>query len=461
MDNDDKVDQPEVISVADLTDGLTVTARTETVAPSTPTPTRIVAHRAGPARTRNNPKSFGHIDADGNAFLHTPEGQRPIGQWVAGTVDQGYEFFGVKYEDLAVEIDLATKRLADGKGTAEQAATALTHVRQALESPIFMGDITALIDMCTNLETLIDRAREQELERKRAVKNAAREKRELIISEAEKLADSTSWKSTGERFAELLDEWKSAPRVDRPFEQAMWRRFSTARTTFDKARRTHFAQRDSTRREAVAEKEKLIAEATALATSTDWAETSRELRRLMERWKKTGNAGRKSEDALWQRFREAQDSFFKARDAANARKDVEFQANLAAKEELVSEAENLLPIGDIAKAKKSLRSISERWDAIGHVPRGDRDRIESRLRKVEDAVRTGDQDTWRRSNPETRARASDTADKFRDALSKAQRDRAKAHESNDQTKVAEADARIASMEALLAAAEGALAEFSS
>ncbi len=58
-------------------------------------------------------------------------------------------------------------------------------------------------------------------------------------------------------------------------------------------------------------------------------------------------------------------------------------SNLAAKEALATEAEALLPVGDLASAKASLRDIQERWEKIGHVPRADKERIEGRLRRVE------------------------------------------------------------------------------
>lgn len=495
MSNDDGVDESTgadgvtapAVTAADLTGNLAITAPvdrpgiaaaapTPAISPApvpasipaaktpqalpAPTPTRIGAPSTAPARPRNDPHRFGRIDDDGNAFLITPDGEVPIGQWAAGTIEEGYQFFGVKYDDLLVEVDLARQRLADGRGTADQALSAVAHIRQALEAPVFMGDVVALHTACAEIDGLIAQARKAEQDKKKAIREQARARREQIITESESLSTSTQWKATGERFAELLEEWKAAPRVDRAFEQAMWQRFSSARTAFDKARRAHFAQRDAQRREAIAGKEKLIAEATALSTSTDWAGTSRELRRLMDRWKAAGNAGRKVEDQLWQRFRAAQDVFFAARDAANAERDVELKANLALKEELVAEAEALLPITDVAKAKKALRSISERWEAIGHVPRADRDRVESRFRKVEDAAKEKDQQAWRNSNPESRARASDTAEKFRAALVKAQQDRERCLETGDQRGVADADGRIATMTALLAAAEGALADFS-
>lgn len=427
---------------------------------SVPAAASTTAPAAPPVRPATDARRWGRIDADGTAHLATPEGDVIIGQWAAGTMDEGLAFFGRKFDDLMVEADLARTRLLDGRATPDQTMSAVEHLRTSLATPLFMGDVTLLRAACDELETLITQQRELTAQRKAQAREAAREAREAIVVEAEGLASSTRWKATGDRFTALLDQWKTAPRVDRGTEQALWKRFSAARSTFDRARRSHFAEREGARKEAITTKEALITEATALSKSTDWAATTRDYRRLMDRWKAAGHAGKGAEDRLWERFRAAQDVFFAARDASNAERDSQHQQNLEAKSALAAEAEALLPITDINVAKKALRRIGERWEAIGHVPRNDKDKIEGRLRKVEQAIRSMEQDEWKRSNPETRARASDTAEKFAEAVAKAERERDAAVSRGDTAAAAKAEEKVASTRALLAAVEGALNEFS-
>ena len=62
-------------------------------------------------------------------------------------------------------------------------------------------------------------------------------------------------------------------------------------------------------------------------------------RDLLTEWKAAGRAAKDVDDALWKRFKAAQDTFFKARNAVNAERDAEFGANAAAKEALLAEAE--------------------------------------------------------------------------------------------------------------------------
>jgi hypothetical protein len=403
---------------------------------------------------------FGRVDEDGNVYLLAPEGEISVGQYAAGTPAQGLAFFARKYLDLVMELDLATSRLADGKSSAEQASTVLQRVREAAAARSFVGDVTALETKCDALSTAIAQARSREQERKAAQRQASLATREALVAEAESLTDSTAWKATTERYTAIVEEWKTVPRADRGVEQDLWKRLSSARTHFDKRRRAHFAEVDVARKESLTRKRELIAAAEALKDSTDWTGTSRKLRDLMGDWKKAPRGSKADEDKLWKRFKAAQDVFYAAMKADADSKDAELAANVPAKEALVIEAEALLPITNVGSAKSTLRGIVERYEKAGDLPKSDRGRLEGRLKKVEDAIRAADQDTWRTSNPEVKARAESTANAFTDAIAKLQSQLAQAEAAGNATKVAEITASIASTEALLGAAQKAAAEFS-
>jgi len=439
-----------------------------------PAPPRPVA-AAAPAATPSAPapapdpdapprptdsETFGRVDDDGTVHVRLSDGsEQPVGQWAAGTPTEGLAFFVRKYDDLSVEVDLATRRLVEGKATPEQASAVVKRARESLASPSMVGDLGSLTARVDALDTIVTQKKAAAAEVRAAAKAAALAAREAIVTEAEVLAESTQWKATGERFKTLLDEWKAAPRADRTSEQTLWKRFSHARSQFDKHRRQYFARLDSERGEAKQVKEALVAEAESLQSSTDWGATAGAYRDLMSRWKASGRAGKADEEALWARFRAAQDAFFAARNAALGQRDAGFAENLAAKEALLAEAE-AIDTADLRGAKAALRSIQDRWEKVGHVPRGDKERIEGRLRKVEDAVRRGEQDQWTRSNPETRARANATVEQFGSSLDKLEKQHAAAVTAGDTRTAADLEARIATTRALLDAAERAAGEFS-
>jgi hypothetical protein len=262
---------------------------------------------------------------------------------------------------------------------------------------------------------------------------------------------------------ELLDEWKahqrSATRLDRETESSLWTRFSAARNGFDKARRTHFAGLDAAHGEAKATKERLVAEAERLASSTDWAATAGAFKRLMDDWRHAGRASRTDDDRLWGRFKAAQDSFFAAKDEVVAAEDEEFKDNLAVKEALLVEAEAILPVTDLEKAKGQLRVIQDKWDAAGKVPRSDMDRVEKAMRRVEQTVRDAEERKWRSSNPEVAARARAMVDQLERAVADLQEDLAKAEASGSASKVKKAREALEARQVWLDQARAGVAEF--
>lgn len=397
--------------------------------------------------------TFGRVEPDGTVFVRTPAGEVSVGQYTIGTPEEGLAFFMRKYDDLIAEITLAKQRLADGKANPEGITQLIARIRAEVTTPKMVGDFAALEAAAGELEAA-NAAKAAERQAQKAAQRAeALAKREVLVVEAEGLANSTQWKSTGDRFKAILDEWKALPHADRNSEQALWKRFSHARTQFDKARRAHFAARDAAATESRSIRTAIVEEAEALAASTDWVATMNKFRSLMDRWKAAPRGSRKDDDAMWERFRTAQQAFYDARNADLAVRDESLKGNLEVKLALVAEAEALLPITDLAAAKKALRSISERWEAAGHVPRADKDKVEGRLRKVESAVRELEQEEWRRTDPARKAFANDTASTFRAGVERAEKELADARATGNAKKISDLEARLASAKALLEAAE--------
>lgn len=405
-------------------------------------------------------RPWGRVDADGTVYVHTAEGERAVGSWLAGDPADGLAFYERRYQTLSVDIDLLQHRLTDAGLAPEEAMAKIGKLRAQVDDPVCVGDLAALRQRLDALVSVVDERREQRVAERQAARDAARAGREALVAEAERLADSTQWKATGERFRAMVEEWKEAPRLDRSGEQELWQRLSHARAAFDKRRRAHFAELETRHHEAAATKQRLIKEAEQLSSSTQWGPTAAAYRDLMQQWKAAGPAGKPQEEKLWQAFRAAQDAFFTARSEAFAERDAGQAENLQAKQALLAEAEALLPVTDHKAARRQLRSLQDRWNAAGQVPRADKEPLEARLRAVEQAVKTAEESQWRRSNPEARARAKATADQLTTALEKLGRQRAAALEAGDDRLVSELDEAIAARQAWLGSAEQALAEFS-
>jgi hypothetical protein len=181
----------------------------------------------------------------------------------------------------------------------------------------------------------------------------------------------------------------------------------------------------------------------------------------MRQWKEAGRAGRDDEADLWKRFRDAQDKFFAARSDVFAAKETELRVHASVKEDLLAEAQALLPVTDWRAARSALRGIQERWEHAGPVPREQRDALEGGLRKVEDAVKRAEDAQWKRSNPEALARAEGTVSQLRTAIGNLETQLAKAQARGDASGIRKAEEALAARRSWLAEAERTLAEFSS
>ncbi|OBK94426.1 DNA repair ATPase [Mycobacterium asiaticum] len=356
-----------------------------------------------PGPPRNDPHRFGRVDDDGTVWLISSSGERVIGSWQAGDPEAAFAHFGRRFEDLSTEVALMEERLVSGTGDPRKIRANAAALAETLPTAAVLGDVDAIGNRLADIQARIDVyvvANRSRREEHRAAQTA---RKEALAVEAEDLAaNSTQWKIAGDRLRAILDEWKTITGLDRKVDDALWKRYSAARETFNRRRGSHFAELDRERSGVRQAKERLCERAEALSDSTDWAATSAEFRRLLTEWKAAGRASKDVDDALWRRFKAAQDLFFTARNAATAEMDAELRANAAAKEALLSEAEKLDTSNHDA-ARAALRAIADRWDAIGKVPRERSADLERRLRAVEKRVHDAGESDW--ADPQAQARA--------------------------------------------------------
>ncbi|WP_435059041.1 DUF349 domain-containing protein [Streptomyces sp. bgisy060] len=402
---------------------------------------------------------WGRVDETGTVYVRTAEGEKVVGSWQAGTPEEALAYFERKYEGLVVEIGLLEKRVRTTDLSAKDATAAIEHIRQQVDEHHAVGDLAALAARLDKLVESVDARREERKAQKAKQTDEARAAKEALVTEAEELAQSEQWRAAGERLRALVDTWKGLPRLDRKSDDELWHRFSHARSAFSKRRKAHFASLDAQREEARKAKERLVAEAESLSNSTDWGNTAARYRELMTDWKAAGRAQREHEDDLWNRFRGAQDVFFAARSEVFAERDAEQSENLKLKEELATEAEKLVPVTDLKAARAAFRSLNERWEAIGHVPRDARPKVEGRMQAVERAIQEAEEAEWRRTNPEARARAAGLTGQLQDAVEKLRKQIDAARAAGNDAKADKLARELEGRQALLDQALKGLEEF--
>jgi uncharacterized protein YeaO (DUF488 family) len=405
-------------------------------------------------------ESWGRVAEDGTVFVRTKDGERAVGQWPDANPEEALAFYTRRYDALAFEVDLLEKRVQAGTVSPDDARAAVKKVSSAIDEAQAVGDLDGLRTRLEALTPLVAQQREKRKAERAAKVEEARAAKTKIATEAETIAAGTDWRHGVTRLRELLDEWKALPRLDKSSDDELWHRFSSARTTYTRHRKQHFAELSSKREEAAVVKERLAAEAESLASSTDWGATSGRFRDLMRQWKAAGPAPREVDDKLWARFRAAQDMFFGARDAVQAEENAEQVENLKAKEALLVEIEAILPVEDAKAAREQLRELLDRWDQIGKVPRDSMRAIDSRLRAVEQAVKSAEDEVWNRSNPEARARAEATVKQLQSLIADLEKQAAKYEAQGNTRKATEARDAIAARREWLTQAQNALSDFS-
>jgi uncharacterized coiled-coil protein SlyX len=402
---------------------------------------------------------WGRVDADGTVYVRTADGERVIGSWQAGSPEEALAFYRRKFASLDTEVSLLEQRITTTDLSPAQARGAIERLLATVTDAHAIGDLGQLHARLEALTGKVEERQEEVRAHRDQVRTEARSIKEAIVAEAETIAaEATHWKNSSERLRQLLEEWRTAPRADRAVETALWKRLSAARNAFNKRRKAYFAELSEEREEARARKEKLCVEAEALADSTDWSATAASFRDLMRSWKAAGRAARADEDELWNRFKTAQDTFFRARSEVYSAKDAALREHVTVKTQLLEEAGKLVPVTDVRAARAALRGIQERWEQAGPVPREAHERLEAGLRRIEDAVRKAEDAQWRRSNPEALARARGTVEQLRSAIAGLEEQLAKAEAAGNSRGVQEATEALDARRSWLAEAEHTLAE---
>ncbi|MEO5874604.1 MAG: DUF349 domain-containing protein, partial [Streptosporangiaceae bacterium] len=243
------------------------------------------------ARVSSATDPWGRVDEEGTVYVKTADGERVVGSWQAGAPEDALAYFKRKYDSLSTEIGLLEQRMKTTDLAPAQAQTGIERLRESVVEAHAVGDLDSLLKRLDGLTELMGKKREELKVARDHARGAAKEAKERIVAEAERIAtEETHWKNGGERLRVLVEEWKAAERIDRATETVLWKRLSSARNAFTKRRKVYFSSLEDQRSVAQKDKERLVAEAEALSGSTQWTDTAAEYRDLMRRWKSAGRA---------------------------------------------------------------------------------------------------------------------------------------------------------------------------
>ena len=413
-----------------------------------------------------DPAKFGRVGEDGTVYVITPTGDRAVGSYPGKSPEEALAYFVKKFEMAASEVALLAARIRSGAMVPSDAHEAVNKLRTQISELNGVGDLANLASSLEKIPALISE-HEGAYQARKAAQNAEREARkaeaeaikEKIVAEAESLIDSVAWKVTTARLKELLDDWKKAPRLDKKVDAALWKRFSSSRNKFDKRRRVHFSNLDSEQKKVASTKEVIVKEAESLANSREWLNTAKKYKELMDQWKASGRGKKSTDTALWNRFKAAQDTFFKAKNADMDKRKNSMVENLVKREAMIVEFEALLPISDFKSAKNKFYDLMGKWQKIGMTDRKKRSTFDARIKKVEDEINDLERNFQRKSDPSAKAQANKVVQGLAEAIENYEKQAAKAEAAGQTAKAMVAREAAAARRGWLEQAQKGLTEF--
>ncbi len=245
-------------------------------------------------------------------------------------------------------------------------------------------------DFQTSVELFYDQLKMNKELRDLDFKKNLEAKRQLV-DQAKALADNPDVVDAINKLMILHNEWRETGPVAKEFREPLWEEFREASSVVRKRHQEYFEGRKANEAANEEAKLKLCQEAEDIvATLPDsfnaWDEATKKVIDLQARWKETGFASRKNNAALYNRFRNVCDIFFKAKaDFFHKIKD-EYSENLKKKTELCEKAEALAAEEKISVAVAEVQKLRDEWKKIGSAGRRHSDEIWTRFTAACNAV---------------------------------------------------------------------------
>ncbi|MFY7935340.1 MAG: DUF349 domain-containing protein, partial [Candidatus Nanopelagicus sp.] len=177
--------------------------------------------------------------------------------------------------------------------------------------------------------------------------------KEVIVKEAESLANSKDWVNTAKKYKVLMDQWKASGRGKKSSDSALWARFKAAQDTFFSAKNADMEKRKGSMAENLAKREAMIIEFEALLPITDFRSAKNKFYDLMGKWQKIGMTDRKKRAAFDGRIKKVEDEI------------IELERNFQRKSDPTAKAQANKVVQGLAEAIENYEKQAEKAEAAG------------------------------------------------------------------------------------------------
>ncbi len=208
-----------------------------------------------------------------------------------------------------------------------------------------------------------------------------------LCERAEELMMEPSAVNAFKRLQKLHDQWREIGPVPHEVKNELWERFREATSKINKKHQEFYEELKSTQKKNLEAKNHLCEQIEEINKQTisshkEWDKKSGEVIELQKIWRTIGYAPKKSNNKIYQRFREACDTFFtNKREFYIENKEVQ-NNNLQQKIELCIQAESLKNSTEWQKTTEDLIQLQKKWKEIGPVHRKHSGKIWKRFRSA-------------------------------------------------------------------------------
>jgi hypothetical protein len=239
--------------------------------------------------------------------------------------------------------------------------------------------------------TIINRRHQQHFEALKEVEQQNLDQKTVICEIIEaidyaELTTFTAWDNRTQEILALQAKWKTIGFAPQKMNVKIFERFRRACDDFFAKKTEFFKSLKDGMTDNLEKKRQLCERAEALKDSTDWKATADELIKLQKEWKAVGPVVKKHSDAIWKRFVAACDYFFEQKaKATTSQRSVEHD-NLAKKRDVIAQLETLCSAEESDETVQQVRALMKEWNAIGHVPFKEKDKLYKAYRALVDQL---------------------------------------------------------------------------
>ncbi|HNR42511.1 MAG TPA: DUF349 domain-containing protein [Bacteroidales bacterium] len=209
----------------------------------------------------------------------------------------------------------------------------------------------------------------------------------LICEKAEELLLEPNPVNAFRILQELHNQWREIGPVPQESKNEIWERFREATSQINKRHHEYFEKQKDEQRRNLEAKIALCEEVEAInlmeiTSYKDFDERAEKIVSLQKMWRTLGFAPKKQNNKVYQRFREACDTFFERKRSFYADNKETQLNNLQLKNELCIQAEALQDSTDWKTTADALIQLQKKWKEIGPVPRKQSEKVWRRFRKA-------------------------------------------------------------------------------